>query len=122
MKRVSSVTTLLRRKMERPGMQRRAGSHQFALRVRAINMAEASAVLSSITPLSIDPVQLYASLVDFSNYEPVALQPKPNTRSAAVTILIRFTRNGQVVDLNFLHGAKGITFDEDLVKAGTLRY
>ena len=85
-------------------------------------MSEASAVLSSITPLPIDPVQLYASLVDFSNYEPVTLQPKPNTRSAAVTILIRFTRNGQVVDLNFLHGAKGITFDEDLVKAGTLRY
>lgn len=49
------------------------------------------------------------------------LEPKPNTRSAAVTIILRFTRDGQVVDLDMLNGEHGLIQDSGLMTAGTRR-
>lgn len=84
-------------------------------------MADIAPSLATATVPPIDVAELWSSLVDFSNYSPVALEPKPNTRSAAVTIILRFTRGGQVLDLNMLSSNDGLLNDSGLITAGTRR-
>jgi 8-oxo-dGTP pyrophosphatase MutT (NUDIX family) len=54
--------------------------------------------------------------VSFSRQESKILEAVPRTRSAAVTIIIRFSKAGKTVDLNMLKSENGLIEDESLIE------
>ena len=71
------------------------------------------------TPRNISAGDIWRALVSFSRQESKILEAVPRTRSAAVTIIIRFSKAGKTVDLNMLKSENGLIEDESLIETGT---
>lgn len=71
------------------------------------------------TPNPIDATTLYHAMVGLSRYNSKRLIAPAGTRSAAVTIILRFSHDNVPLDLSLLVGERGLMEDENLVNAGT---
>ena len=66
----------------------------------------------------IDPYTVWDKLIQFSRYEATRLSAKPNTRNAAVAIILRFARGTEVAELKPLVGAAGLESNYGLLSIG----
>lgn len=74
---------------------------------------------SFLTPKPISATSIYDALTRFSTYESKRLPVPPSTRSAAVTIILRFAHDSVPLDLSMLYTERGLTDNANLIHAGT---
>lgn len=82
-------------------------------------MANRTLPSDTIAQNTIAGIDTWMALVDLMGQESKVLPKISNLRSAAVTIIIRFTRGDQTVHLNMLTKKNALTSDVDLIHTGT---
>lgn len=77
---------------------------------------------SFLTPRPISATAIYDALARFSTYESKRLPVPHSTRSAAVTIILRFAHEGVALDLSMLYTERGLTDNANLIHAGAFTF